>query len=45
MTSFMLSIGQKILKFWKVISENLKNRENFRSLSQLIFSKVICKAF
>ena len=40
MTSFKLSIGPKILRFRKVTSGNLKNRETSRYLSK--FSEVVC---
>ena len=45
MTSFKLNIGQKMLEFWKVTSENLKNRETSRYLSNFKFSGAICNEF
>ena len=41
MTSFKLSIGQKMLWIRKVISENLKNWETFRNRSNFKFSEII----
>ena len=45
MTSFKVSIGQKMLRFRKVTSGNLKNWETCRYLSKFKFSGDICNAF
>ena len=38
-------IGQKMLRFRKVTSENFRNRETSRYLSNFTFSGVICNDF
>ena len=45
MTSFKLSIGQKMFWCRKVTAENLKNRETLRYLSNVKFSEAICNEF
>ena len=40
MTSLKLSISQKIFRFWKAISENLKNWEKFCYLSTVLVPKL-----
>ena len=45
MASFKLNIGQKMLRYQKVNSENLKNLETFSYLSNFKFSGIICNDF
>ena len=44
-TLFKISFGQKMLRFWKVILENLKNWETFGYFSDLKFSRVFVMKF
>ena len=45
MTSFKLNIGQKLLKFWKVISKNLKIGNFPATLATSNFQKLLVNKY
>ena len=44
-TPFQIKYGPKMLRFWKMTSENIKNWETSRYLSNFKLLEVICNEF